>query len=121
MFCEHLSVQVWLNWVMEHDDDEVGLNEKPDDTRYIRRFNRNETQSTGSLSKLKIMDLIIKFNPLLKTAVWGMGTFVTSCGTLGDNTHVFYQPQEATGLLVNMYTLVQGLIFGSPVLLVGKS
>ena len=36
------------------DDDEVGLKVKPEDTRYIKRLQQNETQSTGSVGKLKI-------------------------------------------------------------------
>ena len=34
MFYDHLSA---LNWVDE-DEDEVGLNEKPEDTRYIKKI-----------------------------------------------------------------------------------
>ena len=34
LFCAHS----WLNWVDEDDDeDEVGLKEKPEDTRYIKK------------------------------------------------------------------------------------
>ena len=33
MFCDHLSARYWLSWVDE-DDDEVGLKEKPENTRY---------------------------------------------------------------------------------------
>ena len=32
-----LRVYFWLNWVAE-DDDEVGLKEKPEDTRYIKKI-----------------------------------------------------------------------------------
>ena len=28
----------WLNWVDEDDEDEVGLKEKPEDTRYIKKI-----------------------------------------------------------------------------------
>ena len=34
-----LHTHSWLNWVDEDDDeDEVGLNEKPEDTRYIKKI-----------------------------------------------------------------------------------
>ena len=33
-------------------DDEVGLKEKPEDTRYIKRLYQNETRSTRSVGKL---------------------------------------------------------------------
>ena len=34
-----LRAHSWLNWVDEDDDeDEVGLKEKPEDTRYIKRI-----------------------------------------------------------------------------------
>ena len=40
MFYDHfLRAHSWLNWVDEDDDDdedEVGLKEKPEDTRYIK-------------------------------------------------------------------------------------
>ena len=45
-----LHVHSWLNWVDE-DDDEVGLKEKPEDTRYIKRLHQNKTRSTGSVDK----------------------------------------------------------------------
>ena len=32
-----LRAHSWLNWVDE-DDDEVGLKEKPEDTRYIKKI-----------------------------------------------------------------------------------
>ena len=32
-----LRAHSWLNWVDE-DDDEVGLKEKPEDTRYIKKM-----------------------------------------------------------------------------------
>ena len=32
-----LRAHSWLNWVDE-DDDEVGLKEKPEDTRYIKQI-----------------------------------------------------------------------------------
>ena len=32
-----LHTHSWLNWVDE-DDDEVGLKEKPEDTRYIKKI-----------------------------------------------------------------------------------
>ena len=32
-----LHAHSWLNWVDE-DDDEVGLKEKPEDTRYIKKI-----------------------------------------------------------------------------------
>ena len=60
MFYDHLSAHSWLNWVNEddliecftttflrphswlnwadEDDDEVGLKEKPEDTRYIKKI-----------------------------------------------------------------------------------
>ena len=42
----------WLNWVDEDDDeDEVGLKEKPEDTRYIKKIHQNKTRSTGSVDK----------------------------------------------------------------------
>ena len=42
----------WLNWVDEDDgEDEVGLKEKPEDTRYIKKITSNKTQSTGSVDK----------------------------------------------------------------------
>ena len=43
-----LRAHSWLNWVDEDDDeDEVGLKEKPSDTR----LHRNKTRSTGSVDK----------------------------------------------------------------------
>ena len=34
-----LRAHSWLNWVYEDDDeDEVGLKEKPEDTRYIKKI-----------------------------------------------------------------------------------
>ena len=34
-----LHTHSWLNWVDEDDDeDEVGLKEKPEDTRYIKKI-----------------------------------------------------------------------------------
>ena len=34
-----LRAHSWLNWVNEDDDkDEVGLKEKPEDTRYIKKI-----------------------------------------------------------------------------------
>ena len=34
-----LRTHSWLNWVDEDDDeDEVGLKEKPEDTRYIKKI-----------------------------------------------------------------------------------
>ena len=40
----------WLNWVDDDDDqDEVGLKEKPEDTR--TKLHGNETRSTGSVDK----------------------------------------------------------------------
>ena len=36
------------------DDDEVDLNEKPENPRYIKRPNGNEARSTGSVGKLNI-------------------------------------------------------------------
>ena len=40
MFYDHfLCAHSWLNWVNEDDDDdEVGLKEKPEDTRYIKKI-----------------------------------------------------------------------------------
>ena len=37
LFC---ALTPWLNWVDEDDDehDEVGLKEKPEDTRYIKKI-----------------------------------------------------------------------------------
>ena len=36
----------WLNWVDEDDDeDEVGLKEKPENTRYIKILHRNRDSS----------------------------------------------------------------------------
>ena len=47
-----LRTHSWLNWVDEDDDeDEVGLKEKSEDTRYIKRVHRNKTRSTGSVDK----------------------------------------------------------------------
>ena len=47
-----LHAHSWLNWVDEDDDeDEVGLKEKPEDTRYIKRLHQNKTRSTGSVDK----------------------------------------------------------------------
>ena len=47
-----LRAHSWLNWVDEDDDeDEVGLKEKPEDTRYIKIIHRNKTRSTGSVDK----------------------------------------------------------------------
>ena len=47
-----LRAHSWLNWVDEDDDeDEVGLKEKPEDTRYIKILHRNKTRSTGSVDK----------------------------------------------------------------------
>ena len=44
-----LRAHSWLNWVDEDDDeDEVGLKEKPEDTK---RLHRNKTRSTGSVDK----------------------------------------------------------------------
>ena len=40
------------------DDDEVGLKEKPEDTRYIKIIHQNETQRTTSVGKLNILDLM---------------------------------------------------------------
>ena len=45
-----LRAHSWLNWV-DDDDDEVGLKEKPEDTRYIKRLHQNKTRSTGSVDK----------------------------------------------------------------------
>ena len=68
----------WINWSMRMlDDEDVGLKEKPQDTGYIKRLHPNETQSTGSVGKLIIMESIINFIPLLGTADLGMGRFVT--------------------------------------------
>ena len=33
-----LRAHSWLNWVDEDDDDEVGVKEKPEDTRYIKKI-----------------------------------------------------------------------------------
>ena len=33
-----LRAHAWLNWVDEDDEDEVGLKEKPEDTRYIKKI-----------------------------------------------------------------------------------
>ena len=33
-----LRAHSWLNWVDEDDEDEVGLKEKPEDTRYIKKI-----------------------------------------------------------------------------------
>ena len=33
-----LRAHDWLNWVDEDDEDEVGLKEKPEDTRYIKKI-----------------------------------------------------------------------------------
>ena len=49
------------------DDDEAGLKEKPEDTRYIKRIHRNETRSTGNVGKLNRIDLIPNFMPSLGT------------------------------------------------------
>ena len=40
MFYDHFSAtHSWLNWFDEDDDeDEVGLKEKPEDTRYIKKI-----------------------------------------------------------------------------------
>ena len=54
MFYDHfLRTHSWLNWVDE-DDDEVGWNEKPENTRYIKILHRNKTRSTGSVDKGKL-------------------------------------------------------------------
>ena len=46
-----LRAHSWLNWVDEDDyEDEVGLKEKPEDTRYIKKIT-NKTRSTGSVDK----------------------------------------------------------------------
>ena len=39
MFYDHLSAHSsWLNWVDEDDDEvEVGLKDKPEDTRYTKK------------------------------------------------------------------------------------
>ena len=38
-FTTFLRAHSWLNWVDEDDDeDEVGLKEKPEDTRYIKKI-----------------------------------------------------------------------------------
>ena len=52
---------------------EVGLKEKPEDTRYIQIVHQNETRSTGSVGKLNIVVLIPNFMPLLGTVNSGMG------------------------------------------------
>ena len=52
-------------------DDEVGMKEKPEDTRYIKRLHRNETRECG-----KTKDLIPNCMPLLGTADTGMGGVV---------------------------------------------
>ena len=47
-----LYIHSWLNWVDEDDDeDEIGLKEKPEDARYIKKIYRNKTRSTGSVDK----------------------------------------------------------------------
>ena len=33
-----LRAHSWLNWVDEDEHDEVGLKEKPEDTRYIKKI-----------------------------------------------------------------------------------
>ena len=43
MLCIFMRGHSWLNWVDEDDDedddeDEVGLKEKPEDTRYIKNM-----------------------------------------------------------------------------------
>ena len=36
------------------DKDEVGLKEKPEDTRYIKKLHQNETRSTGRAGKKEL-------------------------------------------------------------------
>ena len=50
-----LHTHSWPNWV---DEDEVGLKEKPEDTKYIQRLHRNKTRSTGSMGKDLIRTLV---------------------------------------------------------------
>ena len=50
-----LRAHSWLNWVDEDDDehDEVGLKEKPEDTRYIKKIRYIEirTEAPGVWNK----------------------------------------------------------------------
>ena len=47
-----LRAHSWLNWVDEDDDehDEVGLKEKPEDTRYIKKI----TSTRAGASRLRV-------------------------------------------------------------------
>ena len=62
-------------------DDDVGLKEKPEDARYIKRLHQNETWSTTSVGKLKRMDMFFCHYWELQTPEW-VG-FVTPWRTLG--------------------------------------
>ena len=66
--------------------DEVGLKEKPENTTiHLKRLDRNETQSTGSVGKLNIM--LPNFMPSLGAVDLGMGRYVTPRWALGDEIH----------------------------------
>ena len=58
------------------DKDEVGLKEKPEDTRYIKQINQNKTRSTGVLAN----DLIRNF-AIIGTADSGKCRYVMPEGT----------------------------------------
>ena len=91
------------------DDDEVGLKEKPEDTRNIKRLYQNETWSTGSVGKQNIMDLIPNVMPLLGTTDPGMGRIVTPCQAVeGDEIHTQRFPLHRTVSCIE--TAVQGLV-----------
>ena len=57
-------------------DDEVGLKERSEDTRYILILHRNETLSTESVGTLNKIDLIPNYMPVLGTADLGICRYV---------------------------------------------
>ena len=70
--------------------DEVGLKEKPEDTRYIKRLHQNETEAPGVWAKDLTRTL-----PLSGTANSGMGRFITARGVLGGG-EIYTQAQHLT-------------------------
>ena len=52
------------------DDDEVGLKEKSEDTRYMKRLHRNKNRSTGSVGKLRTRFPTVCHYWKLKTRKW---------------------------------------------------
>ena len=61
------------------DDDDVGLKEKPEDTRYIQRLHRNETRNTGSVISLPALSrtyLIIDIHPKARHIFAPLGLFM---------------------------------------------